>query len=234
MSDAKIPLPGSKDDLATTLAWGVPSHSESRWPASAAIIVAIMLYLLLPERYTAGPSWVMPSLVLSVLIPVSFGAPKRSKEEKRLKKVAIGMIGVVNIANIWSLYLLVEMLIYHGKDVSGPELLFSSLCIWFTNVIVHSLWYWEMDRGGPNVRSHLKHSSPDFLFPQMAVPGCANPHWTPRFFDYLYLAFTNATAFSPTDVMPLTKTSKALMLIQSVISLITVTLVAARAVNILT
>jgi uncharacterized membrane protein len=90
-----------------------------------------------------------------------------------------------------------------------------------------------MDRGGPDQRLLENHSAPDFLFPQMSTPGCSKPDWTPSFIDYLYLAFTNATAFSPTDAMPLTSVAKALMLSQSVVSLVTITLVAARAVNIL-
>jgi len=102
-----------------------------------------------------------------------------------------------------------------------------------TNVIVFALWYWEIDRGGPDQRALKNHTAPDFLFPQMSTPGCSKPEWAPRFVDYLYIAFTNATAFSPTDAMPLSATAKMLMLAQSIISLVTVTLVAARAVNIL-
>ncbi|HEY9759248.1 MAG TPA: hypothetical protein V6C97_29080 [Oculatellaceae cyanobacterium] len=113
-------------------------------------------------------------------------------------------------------------------------MLFSSLETWFTNIVVFALWYWEIDRGGPDQRARHESGPPDFLFPQMSTPSCADPNWTPKFFDYLYVAFTNATAFSPTDVQPLSRTAKALMLIESVISLVTITLVAARAVNILT
>jgi uncharacterized membrane protein len=209
-------------------------HGESRWPASIAIVLTMLCYLMLPERYTWGPPWLMPSLELVVLLPLSFGAPRRHANEARLKVAAIAMIALVNIANLISLVLLVSMLIYHPKEVTGPELLLSSLETWFTNVIVFALWYWEIDRGGPDQRVHQESGAPDFLFPQMATPSCADPNWKPKFFDYLYLAFTNATAFSPTDVQPLSKTAKALMLIESIISLVTITLVAARAVNILT
>jgi uncharacterized membrane protein len=218
---------------AAKTTWGVASHGESRWPASMALVIAMFFYLMLPDRYTLGPNWLMPALELSILVPVSFGAPVRKANEVRLKTAAIAMIALVNIANLFSLILLVHILLYHGKDVTGPELLFSSLGIWFTNVIVFSLWYWEIDRGGPDQRLDGGQSRPDFLFPQMSSPGCSYPDWTPRFFDYLYIAFTNATAFSPTDVLPLTKSAKALMLAQSIISLVTITLVAARAVNIL-
>jgi hypothetical protein len=100
-------------------------------------------------------------------------------------------------------------------------------------VIVFGLWYWELDRGGPSARHDPHHREPDFLFPQMATPGAARPDWAPGFLDYLYVSFTNATAFSPTDTMPLTPLAKGLMGVQSAASLLTVALVAARAVNIL-
>jgi uncharacterized membrane protein len=217
------------------LAWGVPSKKEYRWPASTAIAVAIAFYMMLPDRYTAGPSWLMPCLEMAILIPLTFKAPHRVAGEGRLEQfLSISLIAIVNAANLFSLGLLIDMLLYHGSKVSGPELIYSSIGIWSTNVIVYSLWYWEVDRGGPDQRLLEDHSAPDFLFPQMNTPGCASPDWTPRFIDYLYLAFTNATAFSPTDVMPLTPTAKVLMLSQSIISLITITIVAARAVNILT
>jgi uncharacterized membrane protein len=219
---------------ASQIAWGVKSKVESRWPASAAILVAIGLYLALPSRYTVGPAWLMPGLELAILLPISLSSPRRVAQEGRLQQVlAIAMIAIVNVANLVSLILLIHMLLYHGKQVAGPELLFSSLGIWLTNVIVFALWYWEIDRGGPDQRTHHTHATPDFLFPQMSTPGCSQLNWAPHFVDYLYLAFTNATAFSPTDAMPLTLTAKMLMLAQSVVSLVTVTLVAARAVNIL-
>jgi len=98
---------------------------------------------------------------------------------------------------------------------------------------VFALWYWELDRGGPDARRRPRHRQPDFLFPQMVTPACAGPRWAPGFVDYLYVSFTNATAFSPTDTMPLTPWAKMLLLLQALASLLTVALVAARAVNIL-
>jgi len=121
-----------------------------------------------------------------------------------------------------------------GVKVDGHELIVSSIQIWLTNVIVFGLWYWEVDRGGPRVRCRPDHEEPDFLFPQMVTPDAARPRWTPTFLDYLYVSFTNATAFSPTDTMPLTVIAKMLMAVESVVSLVTVAVVAARAVNILT
>ena len=137
------------------------------------------------------------------------------------------------MANFASLYLLIRTLLYNGKSVEGTQLLYSSLAIWATNIIVFGLWYWEIDRGGPDDRLEADHGPPDFLYPQMTAPGCTYEGWSPRFLDYLYVAFTNATAFSPTDTMPLTPMAKVLMMLQSSCSLATIAIVASRAVNIL-
>ena len=100
-------------------------------------------------------------------------------------------------------------------------------------MLVFALWYWELDRGGPDERSSPQHREPDFLFPQMSTPGCARQGWRPHFVDYLYVSFTNAIAVSPTDTMPLTRWAKLLMLVQSLISVLTLAMVAARVGNIL-
>jgi hypothetical protein len=113
------------------------------------------------------------------------------------------------------------------------QLLLTGASIWFTNVIVFGIWYWEFDRGGPVERAAATRPYPDFLFPQMTSPELAPPDWEPGFIDYLYVSFTNATAFSPTDVLPMTRWTKLTMLAQSAISVVTVALVIARAVNIL-
>ncbi|MBC5809985.1 MAG: DUF1345 domain-containing protein [Candidatus Eremiobacteraeota bacterium] len=181
-----------------------------------------------------GPNWLVPVLVFAILIPLSLVAPRRVSGEPRAAQIAaMALIAVVNIANVVSLGLLVAQLLTNGKAVTGPELLTSAVAIWLTNVIVFSLWYWELDRGGPDDRLTAQHAPPDFLFPQMSVPGCASEHWSPQFVDYFYVAFTNATAFSPTDTLPLTPWAKLLMLIQSAASLVTLAIVAGRAVNIL-
>jgi uncharacterized membrane protein len=111
--------------------------------------------------------------------------------------------------------------------------LLSGATIWLTNIVIFALWFWEFDRGGPGSRAQARVRYPDFLFPQMQDQQMAQVHWHPNFFDYLYISFTNASAFSPTDVLPLTRWAKMLMLFQSITSLLTVGLVVARAVNIL-
>jgi uncharacterized membrane protein len=143
----------------------------------------------------------------------------------------VAVIALITIANVVSLVDLIHALLYESQ-VGGRALVYSSLPIWLTNVIVFGLWYWELDRGGPAARQQTRHRRPDFLFPQMSTPGAA-PGWTPDFLDYIYTSFTNATAFSPTDTMPLTAWAKLLMMLQSLASLLTVAVVVSRAVNIL-
>jgi uncharacterized membrane protein len=146
--------------------------------------------------------------------------------------VAILLIGLTSVANAASLVLLVSFLLKGGK-AEGPELLFSALNIFLTNLIVFGLWYWELDGGGPMKRHMEPREYPDFLFPQFSTPECTDREWRPTFTDYLYVSATNAMAFSPTDTLPLTHRAKLLMLGQALISLMTIALVAARAVNIL-
>jgi uncharacterized membrane protein len=214
-------------------AWGEPARTEPRWPAVVAVVIAIVLYVTLPDKLTYGNRWILPGLETALLLPLLFTAPNRDDQETRWQRLfALAVIAIINLANLISLVLLVHELL-GGKKTGGHELLFYSMQIWLTNVIVFALWYWELDRGGPGKRCSIKHREPDFLFPQMANPAAAPDHWYPSFIDYTYVSFTNATAFSPTDTMPLTEWAKILMMIQSLASLITVALVAARAVNIL-
>ena len=220
-------------------AWGVQSHGENLWPPRAAIIAAAVLYVTLPDKLAVGYKWIPLVLEGALLAALTVMAPVRHTTVVKLQRVcSVTLIALINLTNIGSLVLLVAALLHHGvtvtgQTISGDVLLEASVQIWLTNIIVYALWYWELDRGGPISRSQQHHRQPDFLFPQMATPACAGPSWTPHFVDYLYVSFTNATAFSPTDTMPLTPAAKLLMMIQSLASLLTVALVAARAVNIL-
>ncbi|MDA8263089.1 MAG: hypothetical protein M0Z47_09690 [Actinomycetota bacterium] len=196
-------------------------------------MASIGLYLVLPQRLVLGPRWFMPALELGLLIPLTLSSPYRDDAEtKVLRYLAIVVIGLLNLANAASVWFLVHDLLAGGKT-SGTELVYSAIAIWLTNVIVFGLWFWELDRGGPAARSAGRKHWPAFLFPQMVQAGLADPSWSPAFLDYLYVSFTNATAFSPTDTMPLTSTAKALMTAESLVSVITVVMVAGRAVNIL-
>ena len=217
-----------------SVAWGVPSADRSYWPARGAIVVATILYLFLPNELIPGPRWVAPGLEMAILLVLTTFTPHRTKQASPLRRVlVIALVALVTDANLINLGLLVHALLQGGVQ-NGRLLILASIGIWLTNVIVFGLWYFELDRGGPNQRHNPAHREPDFLFPQMSTPGAGRPDWSPSFLDYLYVSFTNATAFSPTDTMPMTAAAKGLMGVQSAASLLTVALVAARAVNILT
>lgn len=221
-------------DSDSSHAWGVASNKEPRWPATLAMLGAALLNFILPGKYTLGPPWLVPLLELAILIPLYISSPYRTADENRWQGIFANLlIGIANVANVVSLLFLVRELVFNAKNTTGPELLYSSAAIWLTNILVFSLWYWELDRGGPDDRLRDDHPAPDFLFPQMVTPGCAHPSWSPKFIDYLYLGFTDATAFSPTDVMPLSGWAKMMMLAEAVISLATITIVASRAINII-
>jgi hypothetical protein len=212
-----------------------PTHFvEARWPVMISVVVAVLLYVSLPDRLTPGPGWLTGIVECALLLPLLLTEPHWHPEYGRnwQRWVTITLFGVINLSNLISLGLLVDTLLAGGK-ATGRELIGEAVKIWLTNVLIFGFWYWELDRGGPRARHWRQEHAPDFLFPQMATPEIAHPHWMPTFVDYLYLSFTNSTAFSPTDTLPLTPAAKMLMLVQSIISLLTVALVAARAVNIL-
>ena len=209
---------------------------EPRWPATVAVLVAAGLYLTLPDALVPGPPWVrfvIPALELMVLIPLAVTAPHRHVNESGARrKAAMTLTAMISIANALALVFLVHELLY-GSGVQGRTLLYGAFAIWATNVIVFALWYWELDGGGPPRRLADPKRPRDFAFVQMTDPEVSAGGWHPRFADYLYLSFTNSSAFSPTDTMPLTRWAKMLMMLESVISILTLLLVAARAVNIL-
>jgi uncharacterized membrane protein len=215
-------------------AWRSVTREEPRVQVTAAILVAIGLMLALPSRVANHPRWVLPSLAFLLVIGVFVAKSARVERRSRALRIAsLSLIGVMSSANAASAARLIVDL-SRAEGIRDPsELLLTGAAIWFTNVIVFALWYWEFDRGGPVERAAGARPYPDFLFPQMTSPDLAPPEWEPGFVDYLYVSFTNATAFSPTDVMPMTRWAKLTMLTQSAISVITFALVIARAVNIL-
>jgi hypothetical protein len=228
---------GGEGESNVDPAWGTPAHNVSRWPALIAVLAALVLYVTLPEHLYYGPIWLLPGAeaLLFVALLVARGV---EDEGHRWQRTAImGLIGVMNVANVGSLLLLLHALVastpVHGHKIVAQSLMIWAGQIWLTNVLVFGLWYWELDRGGPVMRSCVQHDPPDLLFPQMVNPDAAPRGWTPSFLDYLYTSFTNATAFSPTDTMPLTAWAKILFMLQSAASLVTVGLVVARIANIL-
>ncbi|MRH93536.1 hypothetical protein GFY24_40125 [Nocardia sp. SYP-A9097] len=215
-------------------AWARRTAGESRWWATAAMVGLLGLQYFLPDWLTPGPRWVVPALGVALLLVLVIASPYRlDREEILFRRLAMCLMGLLGFAMTWAVWHLVNGLIDGTVSNNAGGLLGSGAGVWMSNFLVFALWYWEFDRGGPAARAHARKPYPDFLFVQMQNPDLAAPEWEPQFLDYLYLSFTNATAFSPTDVMPMSRWAKITMMMQSGISLITVSLVIARAVNVL-
>jgi hypothetical protein len=208
------------------------ARSEPHWPPQLTVLLAIVLQILLPDRLVPGPPWLLPALEGLVLLLLFVASPQRVVGEHMLRRrLALSVTALVSIANAISLGLLVSNLL-HRNVTQGKELIVAGVLVYVTNILLFSLWFWEVDRGGPGRRAAAHDGPPDFLFPQMADDRLA-PGWRPVFLDYLYVSLTNAFAFSPTDTMPLTVMAKSLMGVQSLVSVVTIGLVVSRAVNIL-
>jgi len=225
----------------------IHTHALDFWFARSAVIAIVVLQLLIVNKLTLGPRWLAPALEVALLVPLSFatawtqGMARDATTDEHwlsvaraahaIRTLALSLTVLVTVMNFGSLLLLVRALFGGHTASSGQSLLLDAANIWGTNVIAFALWFWRIDRGGPASKGLTTVAQDDFLFPQMTIRACNN--WTPGFTDYLYLSFTNATAFSPTDTMPLSERAKLLMMAESAISLLTLALVAARAVNIL-
>lgn len=215
---------------------------EARWEAAPALLIAPAALLGLAfVSWAEGwelhglPWWVWIVLALpALLVSIDIGLGARGVGVVRSRAAALVLLGFVVAGNLLGLGLLVAALVSTStKDLGGGQLLFTAVVIWVTNVSVFGLWFWEMDDGGPFERARHERATPDFQFPQDENPGLAREGWRPRVWDYLYTSLANASAFSATDVMPLTLHAKLLMGIESVFSLALVVLVTARAVNVL-
>jgi uncharacterized membrane protein len=216
---------------------------ESRYEATFAVGLVIGLQVTLAlVSLEAGwkliglPGWVwlVPAVPeAALLLALAWSLPRqRLAQLGHRRTVALALVAVITAANVVALVALIASLL-SAEEKSGGELLLKGATIWGTNVITFGLLFWEFDRGGP-IRRREPHPPPrDFQFPQDENPRLAEPDWYPRLADYVYVSFTNAIAFSPTDAMPLTRRVKMMMLVESAISATTVLLVAARAVNIL-
>jgi hypothetical protein len=209
---------------------------EARWPMVGAVLAAIVLTILLPDAVRVGPRWLLPVVEGLLLVILIVGDPVRiSRRSAQLRWISIALVSVLVLTTLWSTALLIRDLIEGGPETSSAgDLLAAGSTIWLSNIIAFSLLYWELDGGGAAARAHRIPRHDDFAFPQHSNPHLATPGWRPRFVDYLYLGFTNATAFSPTDVMPLAPWAKMTMAVQSVISIAILGLVVARAVNVFT
>lgn len=201
-----------------------------------AVVAAIVLTVLLPDELRLGPSWLLPLVEAVLLVALVLGDPGAIDRRSRvLRALSIALVAVLVLNSLWSTAQLIDVLINGGEATnSARELLSDGAIVWASNNIAFALLYWELDGGGAAARAQGLTAHPDFAFPQQLNPHLGPPGWRPRFIDYLYLGFTNATAFSPTDAMPLVPRAKIAMAIQAVVSLAILGLVIARAVNVFT
>jgi hypothetical protein len=225
-------------EQATLPAWRRKTEGELRWPVAVTTAAAIALQVAVPDKLVlVSPTWIFPAAQGALLIVLVTANPHRIDRQSRfMRSLSLILGATLSLANGWSVARLAIGITQGGTIEQKPsQLLITGAMIWLTNVIVFGLWYWEFDRGGPVARAlNLGNRYPDFQFVQMvSPPAMVPPDWEPAFLDYLYLAFTNAAAFSPTDVMPLSRWAKVAMTAQSIISIVTVALVVSRAVNIL-
>jgi hypothetical protein len=208
------------------------SQTEARWPAAVALLAAGCMYLGMPQELSVGPRWLLLSIILVLLAPLTI--THRSGRHRLNHILALIADGVLTVFLIGSLTFLVQGLPSHRE--TPRALLQSAAGLWLTNILVFALWYWRLDAGGPHMReSATGPINSAFLFPQMTRPVAdeAGRPWTPHFVDYLFLAFNTSTAFSPTDTSVLSRGAKLAMMAQSLISLLIIALLAARAVNVL-
>jgi hypothetical protein len=207
---------------------------ERRWPALLALFAVAALLMVLPEPMSIGPRWLVLGLV-AVLATITVVARRRGLRRWN-QGFSYVSIGLVTGAMVWSLVALLRSL--PGHSLPPKQLLLVASVLWVSNVLVFAAWYWRLDAGGPNARDLRNvHTEGAFLFPQMTMESLRVPEgargWSPGFVDYLFLAFTASTALSPTDSPVLSRWAKLLMMVQATISLVTVALLAARAINIL-
>jgi hypothetical protein len=214
--------------------WLKPGSPENRLPVVAAIIAVIALQRAIPERYTVVPRWPLIILETSLLVVLLIINPLRlSRRTTAGRWTSLGLTVAITVDNTASAVVLDYRILSGDVSNDAAVLLGSGGAIFVTNVIAFGIWYWELDRGGPFARRAGEHPYPDFLFPQMSDARNAKPDWRPTFVDYLYVSFTNVVAFSPTDTMPLSRWAKTMMTVQACVSMSTLALVIARAVNVL-
>jgi hypothetical protein len=208
---------------------------EPRWPAGVAVTAVGLLNMILPEPLSAGPFWLLLAIIAALLVPLIL--TNQLGRHGLNQRLAYLLLGVVTVFLIYSVCALILAMTEHRE--SPQKLLLSAVVLWVSNILVFASWYWRLDGGGPHARAvRPGHTHGAFLFPQMTMDETERRHagfgdWRPGFVDYLFLAFNTSTAFSPTDVPVLSRWAKVMMMVQSAISLATIALLAARAVNIL-
>lgn len=208
---------------------------EPRWPGGLAVLATLLLAAILPERISLFPAWVFYVLGVAVLAPMAGAGLTAGKGwwESLERTITILFSLVVGAGTLANLAIVMSAMVRRPAEVSGMQLLASGVGVWITNVLAFSLLYWQLDRGGPGARENQEKRKPDWLFPQTGASEEAPHDWQPTFVDYLFLGFSTATAFSTTDAVPLTSRAKMLMMLEASISLVTIVVVASRAINIL-
>jgi uncharacterized membrane protein len=202
------------------------------WHVEVILVTVVVLQLVLPDRFVFGGHWLLPSLEILLAVALLATTPKERVFRSLARRVnVVLLLAAIGLGNLYALLRVANLLLQQGRVNNGRELILTAINIYLTNIIVFALLYWEMDGGGPGHRHAARDGERDFLFPQNSISSFDG--WRPTSIDYLYVSSTNATAFSPTDTLPLSRRAKMLMLAQSIVSLTVVALVAARAVNIL-
>jgi hypothetical protein len=219
------------------------ARAEGRREAAPAALLALLVFIALAvvsraqEWELLGLPWWIWLLVAvpSFLLTVDLALTLRGRGLVQSRRAALVLLGVLVLGNLTAVAILVASLVTDNtSDLTGGELLLTGFAIWAVDVIVFGLWFWEVDAGGPAARIRAPaRMGRDFQFPQDESSTPGPDDWHPQVWDYLYVALTNAIAFSPTDTMPLSLRAKALMGLESAISAVTILLVAARAVNVL-
>jgi len=208
--------------------------AEPRWPMATAVVAATALYVGMPHRGRVPGWWIGPVLQLGLLgILIAQDRGRIDRRSASLHRMMVALLVVMTAGTVLSVVVLAYDILVALKGVTATVLLGRGAAIWVENVIVFSLWYWQFDRGGPAERAADMPVPPSFAFPENATPELAPAGWRPTYPDYLYLSFTNATAFSPTDTLPVRRWAKLTMMVQSTLSLVIAILVLARAINIL-
>jgi hypothetical protein len=208
------------------------SNPEGRWPVLIALLGVAGISLALPHSLVVGPRWLLLALVVALLVPATLA--HRSGKHRVDALLGYFLSGILTLALAASLALLITRL--PSKSESPASLLRSAAALWVTNILVFAIWYWRLDAGGPHQReTRARHTAGAFFFPQMmdGAPVERAESWSPRFIDYLFIAFNTSTAFSPTDTAVLSRWAKGLSMTQAVISLIIVGILASRAVGLL-
>jgi hypothetical protein len=236
--DAKTLLlsPTPRDEVGDALKELAQSlRIEPRWPIALTVLALLLLLTVLPGRVRVFPIWVPDVLGTALIVPIAVITltTKKARWLRIERTITLLFFIAVEGGTLVNLTRLIAAMVDRSGKIGGIQLLTSSIAMWVINVFTFSLLYWQIDRGGPEARSNNVSARPDWLFPEEGARENVPPDWRPTFVDYLFLGYSTATAFSSTDTLPLTSRAKVLMMFESAFSLVTIVIVASRAINIL-